>query len=230
MTGPAVAAGIAGGASLIGGIIANKQSREAAREQMAFQERMSNSAYQRAVADMKMAGINPMLAFAQGGASTPGGAQASQQDVISPAVSSAQGSRRLSSELSLMRTQGDLQRAQGLAAQAQAQQAYSAQALNMASLAGLGYHMGARGLVRLDPSEYGLEARQRAGMLGEQEFRGDLGRFKSAGFGLFKGVPEAAVGTARFIGNSASAAKDSLAKLYERMKQQLLFTPEPGGR
>lgn len=41
-----------------------------------FQERMSSTSYQRAVEDMKKAGINPILAFANGGASTPGGAGA----------------------------------------------------------------------------------------------------------------------------------------------------------
>lgn len=49
-------------------------SAEAAKNR-AWQEQMSNTAYQRAVEDMRKAGINPILAYQQGGASTPGGSQ-----------------------------------------------------------------------------------------------------------------------------------------------------------
>jgi len=61
---------------------ANNANIASAREANQWQEKMSNTAYQRAMEDMGKAGLNPMLAFSQGGASTP-----SAQTAVSQAAS-----------------------------------------------------------------------------------------------------------------------------------------------
>ena len=74
----------------------NRQNAQQAQIQRAFQEDMANTAYQRAVADMKAAGLNPMLAYTQGGAAVPVGAKADFQSAGGSLVSSAQNAYQLS--------------------------------------------------------------------------------------------------------------------------------------
>ena len=75
----ALIGGIASAA--IGSKISSGYAQKSANKQMDFQEEMSNTSYQRAMADMKAAGLNPMLAYQQGGASTPTGASHGLPDV-----------------------------------------------------------------------------------------------------------------------------------------------------
>jgi hypothetical protein len=78
---------ISAGAGLVGGLFRNKQAEQASAKQMAFQRDMSGTSYQRGMADMKKAGLNPILAGKFGGASTPTGSTYNPENV---ATSSAQ--------------------------------------------------------------------------------------------------------------------------------------------
>lgn len=140
VTGAAI---IAGGASLAGGLLQNSSNKRLVRETNAanaaeaarnrqfnaveakqardWEEYMSNTSYQRGIKDMKLAGINPLLGIAQGGASTPGGAQASgtpasfdaarMENVVSPAANSAMSALNLAADLKLKNEQANLTKA-----------------------------------------------------------------------------------------------------------------------
>lgn len=97
----------AAGATYFGQRQTNEANRNIAREQMQFQERMSSTAYQRAMLDMEQAGLNPILAYRQGGASTPTGASIAQQNEIGPAVSSAIDAKRSFAEIANMNAQNE---------------------------------------------------------------------------------------------------------------------------
>lgn len=107
---PAIASVGAGVASWLGGREANATNVRLAREQMAFQERMSSTSAQRAVEDYSRAGLNPALAYDKP-ASSPSGALGRVEDAVTKGVSTAMQARALrqSMEIARAQSQADLE-------------------------------------------------------------------------------------------------------------------------
>ena len=71
---------LSGALGMLGTRSTNRAQEQLARQQMAFQAGQTGTEYQRAVADMRKAGLNPMLATKLGGASSASGAMAQLRD------------------------------------------------------------------------------------------------------------------------------------------------------
>lgn len=114
--GPAISAGVGALASIYGAdkaaegqASANAMNLQTAREQMAFQERMSNTAYQRAAKDLDAAGLNRILALGNPATSPPGAIATMQNEKAAyPAAYSAIGERmKMFQELKVLGAQED---------------------------------------------------------------------------------------------------------------------------
>lgn len=97
--------------NIVGGLIgksgqssANRANLKIAREQMAFQERMSNTAYQRSAEDLSKAGLNRILALGSP-ASSPAGASATMQNEKAILAQAAQTAALNAAQIDLTKAQ-----------------------------------------------------------------------------------------------------------------------------
>ena len=112
---------IGAGASVIGGLIGAKGQRDAnianareAAKNRAFQERMSNTAYQRSALDLEKAGLNRILALGSP-SSTPGGSQARYENAGKQLGESTSSAAVTAAQIGLIRAQTAKARAEAAA-------------------------------------------------------------------------------------------------------------------
>lgn len=108
-----------GGLAAYGAYRQNNWTRELIDKQNQFQERMSNTSHQRQVADLKAAGLNPILS-ANSGASSPSGSTGTMVNEMAPLVATSMDVARLYNDMKTAGAQRALMAVQGEAAAATA--------------------------------------------------------------------------------------------------------------
>lgn len=122
----------------VGNVLTNRSNRDISREQMQFQERMSNTSAQRSVADYRAAGLNPALAYERG-ASSPTGASTTLSDTLGTGINSALRAKEFQQNMALLKEttnkthwEGGKAYHEGLRAQTEAMEAARINSFNTA--------------------------------------------------------------------------------------------------
>lgn len=97
---------VGAGLEIVGGLSANTARRKEARRQESFQERMANTAYQRAAADLRAAGLNRILAVGSP-AATPSGAMAPVENALKGSAASARDALMIDKQIDLLTAQAE---------------------------------------------------------------------------------------------------------------------------
>lgn len=104
---------VSGGLDIAGGALQTSANKEAQIRQHQFQEKMYRNRYQYTMEDMQSAGLNPILAYRQGGGNAPsGGSMAGAPNIMQGAAASARGLTRLSADVKMARMGTRLRRSQ----------------------------------------------------------------------------------------------------------------------
>lgn len=153
------AGAMTGGMNLLGTIASSAFNAWQSSKNRQFQRFMSDTSHQREVADLRAAGLNPLLSVKHGGASTPGGsaAQVAESRIGSETAAGAQ----VAAQMELLKAQtGDVNSAKALK-DAQASDIYETRAGRLeANLADVRLKLAQAGLSSSQRDQLAVQARQ----------------------------------------------------------------------